>query len=423
MPLYRRYLPCRFFTGSMVVFNFVLIFLLAGQSISQTAETPAPLASDFLKSVDHTPLPPGSISAEDVPDDAGGAIDITWEVSPDDVPNGKVRSYHIFRSVSVDGKPAEFTKIGEISAGSTTFRDGRADEDIDNFYQVVAVNFQNENGTLLWEASSTPALVGPVHAVSQWFNISRVNAFVGVLLLSAIIIFLINQAKSGKNLYIRKIAGLEAVDEAVGRATEMGKKILFIPGIQDMNDVQTIAGIAILGHVAELAAEYEAKLEVPVSKSLVMVTARETMKEAYAKAGRSDAFQESQVVFITEDQFGYAAAVEGQIVREKPATIFYQGAFFAESLLLAEVGNAEGAIQIAGTGEPAQLPFFVAACDYTLIGEELFAASAYMSHEPRQLGSLKGQDVGKAIFLVAIIVGIIFETFGWANLSHFFQVN
>ena len=423
MPLYRRHLPCRFFTGLVVFFHFFLFLLLAGQAISQTAETPVSSAIDSLKLTDHTPLPPGSISAEDVPDDAGGAIDIIWEVSPDDVPNGKVRSYHIFRSVSLNGMPSEFTKIGEINAGSTTFRDGRAAEDVDNFYKVAAVNFENSNGTLLWEAMSSPALVGPVHATSQWFNTRRVNAFVGVVLLSAIIIFLINQAKSGKNLYIRKIAGLEAVDEAVGRATEMGKKILFIPGIQDMNDVQTIAGIAILGHVAELAAEYEAKLEVPVSKSLVMVTARETMKEAYARAGRSDAFHESQVVFITEDQFGYAAAVEGQIVREKPATIFYQGAFFAESLLLAEVGNAEGAIQIAGTGEPSQLPFFVAACDYTLIGEELFAASAYMSHEPRQLGSLKGQDVGKAVFLVAIVVGIVCATFGWIDLSHFFRVN
>jgi hypothetical protein len=120
------------------------------------------------------------------------------------------------------------------------------------------------------------------------------------------------------------------------------------------------------------------------------------------------------VQYVTDEQFGYVAAVDGVMVREKPATIFLLGAFFAESLILAETGNSVGAIQIAGTARPAQLPFFIAACDFTLIGEELFAASAYLSGEPRQLGSLKGQDVGKAIAMIIIIVGVATATFATA---------
>lgn len=115
------------------------------------------------------------------------------------------------------------------------------------------------------------------------------------------------------------------------------------------------------------------------------------------------------VHYVTDDQFGYAAAIDGMVVRDKPATMFYMGAFFAESLILAETGNAAGAIQIAGTGQPSQLPFFVASCDYTLIGEELFAASAYLAREPKLLGSLKGQDFAKGLFLLAIVIGIILE--------------
>jgi hypothetical protein len=189
-----------------------------------------------------------------------------------------------------------------------------------------------------------------------------------------------------------------------------------------MDNVQTIAGVTILGRVAQLAAEYETWIEVPVSRSLVMVTAKEIVKEAYSKAGRPDAYNEDQVHYLTDDQFGYAAAIDGMFVREKPATVFYMGAFFAESLIMAETGNSIGAIQIAGTGQPAQLPFFVAACDYTLIGEELFAASAYLSREPKLLGSLKGQDLAKAAILVFIIVGALLETFGLFKLSNFFTV-
>ena len=98
------------------------------------------------------------------------------------------------------------------------------------------------------------------------------------------------------------------------------------------------------------------------------------------------------------------------MVREKPAACFYMGTFFAESLILAETGNHIGAIQVAGTAMPAQLPFFVAACDYTLIGEEFFAASAYLSGEPDQLGSLKGQDVGKVLVAFGLLVGVIAST-------------
>jgi hypothetical protein len=282
------------------------------------------------------------------------------------------------------------------------------------------VNTLLDDGDLLQEATAESDIVGPVSSSQQWFHTGRINIFVIVIILSGLIVFYISQARAGKKLFIRKIAGLEAVDEAVGRATEMGRKIFYVPGTQDMDNVQTIAGVSILGRVAELAATYETWLEVPVARSLVLVTAKEVVKEAYSKVGRPDAFHEDQVHYLTDDQFGYAAAIDGMVVREQPATIFYMGAFYAESLILAETGNSIGAIQIAGTGMAMQLPFFVAACDYTLIGEELFAASAYLSQEPKMLGSLKGQDMGKALILISLVVGLILETFGIWDFSQLF---
>ena len=209
---------------------------------------------------------------------------------------------------------------------------------------------------------------------------------------------------------VRRIAGLEAIEEAVGRATEMGRSCLFIPGIQDLNEMQTMAGLNMLSRVAKVAAEYDAKIEIPTSRSLVMTAARETVQAAYLAAGRPDSYVEDLIYYVTDEQFGYVAYLTGKMVREKPAACFYMGAFFAESLMLAETGNSIGAIQIAGTAEPAQLPFFVAACDYTLIGEEFFAASAYLSGDPDQLGSLQGQDVGKVVVGTLIIVGSLLAT-------------
>ena len=62
------------------------------------------------------------------------------------------------------------------------------------------------------------------------------------------------------------------------------------------------------------------------------------------------------------------------------------------------------AIQIAGTDMVTQLPFFIVACDYTLIGEELYAAGAYMGGDPKLTGGLKGQDWCKALAICCILV-------------------
>ena len=116
------------------------------------------------------------------------------------------------------------------------------------------------------------------------------------------------------------------------------------------------------------------------------------------------------VRYVAGEQFAFTATVNGYMMRERPAANIYMGAFYAESLLLAETGNAAGSIQIAGTAQPEQLPFFVAACDYTLMGEELFAASAYLSHEPIMLGGLKGQDLMKVLIVFFVILGTILVT-------------
>jgi len=245
---------------------------------------------------------------------------------------------------------------------------------------------------------------------TAWLDPARIW-FLGLLvMLCGAVLACILAARRGLRIKVRRIAGLEAVDDAVGRATEMGRSCLYVPGVQDMNDIQTIASLTVLSRVAKTAAEYDARVEVPTARSLVMTAARETVQAAYLAAGRPEAFSQDQVYYVTDEQFGYVAYVQGLMVRERPAACFYMGSFFAESLILAEMGNGVGAIQIAGTAQPAQLPFFVAACDYTLIGEEFFAASAYLSGEPDQLGSLAGQDVGKMIVAAGIVIGVAAET-------------
>jgi len=248
------------------------------------------------------------------------------------------------------------------------------------------------------------------------FTPGKLPLAVAIIVTSGCIIAWMLQARAGASMYLRRIPALDAVTNAVGRSTEMGRPVLFIAGIQDMDNIQTVAGITVLSHVAKTTAEYDATIEVPTSRSLVMEAAREAVRGSYQAAGRFDAYNADAIRYITDEQFGFVASVSGQMVREKPAACFYMGCFFAESLILAETGNSIGAIQIAGTAESSQLPFFVAACDYTLIGEEFMAASAYLSGAPDQIGSLKGQDAAKVIVATLILLGVVLATIAALNL-------
>jgi len=244
-----------------------------------------------------------------------------------------------------------------------------------------------------------------------FFIEERLVMFLAIMSFSGTLMFFIRKARRGEDIFLREIPGLKAVEEAVGRSTEMGKPVLYVPGIMDMDQVETVAGVIVLGHVSKMTARYETTLNVPVSRAIVMKAAREACKESYLMEGRPDMFHEDMVHYVTDEQFAYAAGVNGIMVREKPAACLYMGKFYAESLILAETGNSIGAIQIAGTASQAQIPFFVTACDYTLIGEEFFAASAYLSQRPELIGGVKGQDMIKVIAITLILGGVVLRFF------------
>ena len=281
-------------------------------------------------------------------------------------------------------------------------------------YRIRAVDDQGND--------ALSGIVGPVKPVAQWFNGDYKFLGIAVVVFCGIVAYCIYHARKGRDFFIRRIAGLEAVDEAIGRATEMGKPILYLTGLGGISSISTLAGLNILSRVAHRAAEYDTPLLIPACDPFVMVVEREIVKGAHMDAGRPDTYKEDNIYFVSSSQFAYVAAVNGVMLREEPAAIFYMGYFYAESLILAETGSSTGAIQIAGTDAEHQMPFFVAACDYTLLGEELYAASAYLSREPLLLGSVKGQDWGKLTLMAALVVGIILELFGVHLISDFFHV-
>ena len=351
-------------------------------------------------------LPPTKTQAIDKPNDAGSAIIVSWILSPDD---RSIDGYVVLRMEDGD---TLFQRIGSTAPGVNSFEDdGTMDGNVYT-YVVAAVS----DNTLYRSIPSDEA-----HSYPQVFHTGRINVLIALGIFAILLAYFVAKARTGKNLYIRQIAGLAAVEEAVGRATEMGRPILYIPGLGDIDWTATIASMNILGEVAKKIATYDTVLIVPNTWSVVYTVSKEVVKESFISEGRPEKFKEDYVRYVTEALFGFAAAVNGIMIREKPATNFFIGKFWAESLIMAETGAQSGAFQIAGTDSVLQLPFFVTACDYTLMGEELYAASAYLSREPILLGSLKAQDYGKVIALF-ILAGFTILAFTGINLLSLLSV-
>ena len=351
-----------------------------------------------------------ALMVSDTPDDWGTSLTLLW-----DEPAFSVRGYEVWRLNVRDGPSPRFTPTDSIDASAALAaagweRVGDADPE-DSMLIDSGLNPDSSYSYILLAGTQTTKEVwGPTEPqapVRQWLRYARTNILVVVLMFMGTVVLLVEWARRGAKLFIRRIAGLEAVEEAVGRATEMGRPILYVPGLDPMDEVATVAAVNILGQVAKTAGKYETKLVVPNRDPIVMAVAQQVVRESYSTVGKPHLYQEENVFYVTFSQFGFAAAVAGLMIREKPATNFFIGRFYAESLVLAETGNATGAIQIAGTDSDAQLPFFISACDYTLIGEELYAGSVYLSREPLLLGALKAQDYAKAIIIAAIGAGIV----------------
>ena len=402
---------------------FIIVLIIAVSSL------PA-LAQDQNKA---QLSPPQEFTAFDTPNDDGKSISLTWRVISE---NNRAGVYYIvYAAQTTDGPWQEQTRLVNLKSDYPQYFGLRESNNQWHFYEITGIKKDGTDDnpipittTTYFKLSVTdgtqtiefPKIVSATPK-GNWFDTSKLNVLIFVIIFSFLVMFFISLARKNPNLFIRHIPGLDAIEETIGRATEMGKPILYLNGLYGMDSLSTIAATSILGKVARKVANYDSQIKVPCYDPIVMSVCQEVVREAYLEAGRPDAFKEDNIFFVSSDQFAYAAAVDGIIVRDKPAANIYMGYYFAEALLIAETGAATGAMQIAGTDAITQLPFFITTCDYTLMGEELYAASAYLSREPLQLGSLKGQDYSKGFIIIMIVLGAALSTAGATFLVNLFR--
>lgn len=220
---------------------------------------------------------------------------------------------------------------------------------------------------------------------------------------------------------VRKIPGLDAIEEAIGRCTETGRPVHCsvgdTGGLRSAYAPQVIAGIEVLRFVAALVAKYKTRIIVSTPFSEAIPLIEDTLTAGYADAGVPDYFRGDHVRFIAAN--AYIAGVLGILTEENCGANIMLGPFGAGTVLWGMAGKAIGALGIAGTARQAQLPYIVVCFDYGLIGEEIFAAGAYVSKDPYGISGLMANDLLRVFTIFLILIGVLFTTMGAVEIMNF----
>jgi hypothetical protein len=240
----------------------------------------------------------------------------------------------------------------------------------------------------------------------------RMTSLIILIFAWAAILYSMREAKT-KKVPIRTLPPLEHISEAVGRASEMGRPVFFCPLnalVVSAEVGQTISGMSVLQHVSRLCAKLGVPLYATVGRAEALSLLEEAVETGYVLENKEEDYKPENIQFLSG---AYRAGTMDLIHQTKPAASILMGAAYGETLLIAESGAKVGALQIGGSARVANLSFLVALCDYCLIGEELYAAGAYLSQDSNLLGSIRGQDYLKIVGLVLLVIGFVLFNLGW----------
>jgi len=243
--------------------------------------------------------------------------------------------------------------------------------------------------------------------------------FVMLVMFFMVVLVIWRLGRKGWRPSVRTIAGLAAIEESVGRAAEMGKPVLINMGQVGYTPIG-VAAMSVMAYTAEMAARKGAEIIVPISYAEIVPAVEGMLKSAFAAAGSPEGFRrEEQIVYLSPDQWAFCTGCQALLESRQVATQTFIGHIGGSSMIIVETGARVGAVQIGGTTNLLQIPFFLAACDYNLIGEEVMVAGSYLSGQPGVLSQIAANDTFKVLAIVLTILGVALASVGSLALAKF----
>jgi hypothetical protein len=215
---------------------------------------------------------------------------------------------------------------------------------------------------------------------------------------------------------LRQVAAFRELGEAIERSVESGQRVhlsLGSGGLQGPDSAVALAGLSVLARIAERTSMSDRPAVVTSGDGAITILAQDTLRSAYDRAGARERFRATSARMLGPTPLSYLATLPAVLATENVSVHMLNGSFGAEGGLAADFGRPAGAHILAGSDDvPAQAAMYAVA-DQPLVGEELFAAGAYLGVGPSHVASLRAQDAVRFVLIAAILVGMTLRTLGF----------
>lgn len=231
--------------------------------------------------------------------------------------------------------------------------------------------------------------------------------------------FLYRAPRSSARPVLRQIPAYDALKKLLSRAAETGQQVHVSVGtasIAGPNTAETMAGLYTLEFLADRAANSDIPPLVTTTDPTTFPASSDQLRRAYERQGYPEEYRFDQTRFIAPPVNGstvpYAAGVMDILNHEPIAANVMVGAFNEEFLLMAEPGAQRGLYQISGASNLTVLPFVQMTSRAPLLGEEIFAAGAYLLNRVGHYTSIVAQDIFRIMLVLFVLVVVILRALG-----------
>jgi hypothetical protein len=219
----------------------------------------------------------------------------------------------------------------------------------------------------------------------------------------------------------RSLPAIDSLRASLRRSAEMGETVHLSPGAGALHYAdsvaETIAGLQVVRGAAQEALTLGVPVQVTTNDALVYVMAEKSLELALYNAGQPPGLEAQSLLVSQQDSLAYAAGVMDRLGRPEVQGSVLVGTFGEELLLIGEVGAEQTSFQVAGATRPVAMSFLPLLTKDFLLGEEVYAAGAYLEGKPARLVSLLVQDAIRMILLLLIFLGVILATLGVLDSS------
>ncbi len=233
----------------------------------------------------------------------------------------------------------------------------------------------------------------------------------GLLALAAILLLLFIFLRRRSPGSFRVIEAYERLNRSVGLAVENGTRLHISLGRGNLFTVRgasALAGLAMLRRLAERTSVSDRPPIATSGDATLAILSQDTLQAGYRAAGAEEQYRFTTGRLTGLTPFSYAAGALPTIHDESVSTNIVLGDLGAEAALLTEASDRENANLIAASDNLSAQSIFYAAAQEPLIGEELFAAGAYVGAGAAHEASLHVQDVLRWLIILGMLLGSLF---------------